>query len=127
MFELTEQIGRGGMSAGARLGPFEIVSALNAGGMGEVYRARDTALDRDVAIEVLPEAFVADPERAARFQREAKFLASVNHPRRGTRRPSGAAARPLSLLGGFRFLLGARAREDAAQAVVPLVARVLVE
>jgi serine/threonine-protein kinase len=66
--------------AGARLGPYEIVAAIGAGGMGEVYRARDTKLDRDVAIKVLPEAFVADPERVARFQREAKTLASLNHP-----------------------------------------------
>jgi serine/threonine protein kinase len=54
---------------GTRLGPYEIVSAIGAGGMGEVYRARDTKLDRDVAIKVLPEAFAADPERIARFQR----------------------------------------------------------
>ena len=68
---------------GARLGPYEIVSALGAGGMGEVYRARDTRLDRDVAIKVLPEAFAADAERVARFQREAKTLASLNHPNIG--------------------------------------------
>ena len=69
-----------GLAAGARLGPYEIQSALGVGGMGEVYRARDTTLDRDVAIKVLPEAFAADPERIARFQREAKTLASLNHP-----------------------------------------------
>ena len=68
---------------GARLGPYEIRSLLGAGGMGEVYRARDTKLDRDVAIKILPEAFVADPERVARFQREAKTLASLNHPNIG--------------------------------------------
>src|SRR5499427_10039734 len=71
------------LSAGVRLGPFEIVSPLGAGGMGEVYRARDTKLDRDVAIKVLPELFVADPERVARFQREAKTLAALNHPHIG--------------------------------------------
>jgi serine/threonine protein kinase len=60
------------LTAGTRLGPYEIVSAIGAGGMGEVYRARDTKLDRDVAIKVLPEAFASDPERIARFQREAK-------------------------------------------------------
>ena len=65
---------------GTRLGPYEILSALGAGGMGEVYRARDTKLDRDVAIKILPEAFAADPERIARFQREARTLASLNHP-----------------------------------------------
>ena len=68
------------LATGARLGPYEIVSALGAGGMGEVYRARDTRLDRDVAIKILPEAFTVDAERIARFQREAKLLASLNHP-----------------------------------------------
>src|SRR4051794_21964934 len=68
------------LSAGARLGPYEILSALGAGGMGEVYRARDTRLDRDVALKILPEAFAADADRVARFQREAKVLASLNHP-----------------------------------------------
>jgi serine/threonine protein kinase len=68
------------LSAGTRLGLYEIVSALGAGGMGEVYRARDTKLDRAVAIKILPEAFAADTERIARFQREAKTLASLNHP-----------------------------------------------
>src|SRR5262245_3847082 len=67
------------LSAGIRLGSYEIVSALGAGGMGEVYRARDTKLDRAVAIKILPEAFAADTERIARFEREAKTLASLNH------------------------------------------------
>src|SRR5256712_173440 len=65
---------------GTRLGPYEILSALGAGGMGEVYRARDTKLERDVAIKILPELFAADPERLARFEREAHLLASLNHP-----------------------------------------------
>ena len=68
------------LSDGARLGSYEILSALGAGGMGEVYRARDTRLDRNVAIKILPQAFAADAERVARFQREAKVLASLNHP-----------------------------------------------
>lgn len=68
------------VSAGSRLGPFEIVSAIGAGGMGEVYRARDSKLGRDVAIKVLPAAFVSDLERVARFRREAKVLASLDHP-----------------------------------------------
>src|SRR5450759_707481 len=68
------------LSAGTRLGSYQILSALGAGGMGEVYRARDTRLDRDVAIKILPEAFAADADRVARFQREAKVLASLNHP-----------------------------------------------
>jgi len=68
------------LAAGMRLGPYEVISAIGAGGMGEVYRARDTKLDRDVAIKVLPEAFANDHERLARFEREAKILASLNHP-----------------------------------------------
>src|ERR1700675_1564291 len=67
------------LAAGDRLGPYEILAALGAGGMGEVYRAKDTKLKRDVAIKVLPEAFARDPERMARFQREAEVLASLNH------------------------------------------------
>ena len=68
------------LSAGDRLGHYEILSLLGMGGMGEVYRARDTKLKREVAIKVLPEAFARDPERMARFQREAEVLASLNHP-----------------------------------------------
>ncbi|MGB6198008.1 MAG: protein kinase, partial [Candidatus Acidiferrales bacterium] len=63
-----------------KLGPYEIVAPVGAGGMGEVYRARDTRLGRDVAIKVLPETFARDIERLSRFQREAKMLASLNHP-----------------------------------------------
>src|SRR4051812_21770566 len=66
--------------AGAKLGVYEVVDALGAGGMGEVYRARDTKLGRLVAVKVLPEALAFDPERIARFEREAKVLASLNHP-----------------------------------------------
>src|SRR5437870_1857589 len=68
------------LSPGTRLGPYEILAALGAGGMGEVYRARDTKLHRDVAIKVLPSEVVADPDRLARFEREARVLASLNHP-----------------------------------------------
>ena len=68
------------LTVGSRLGSYEIVSAIGAGGMGEVYRARDTKLNRDVALKVLPEAFAGDPDRLARFQREAQLLASLNHP-----------------------------------------------
>ena len=71
------------LAAGARLGPYEIQAALGAGGMGEVYRARDTKLGRDVAIKVLPHSFRADAERLARFEREARLLASLNHPHIG--------------------------------------------
>ena len=68
------------MLPGARLGAYEIVRSLGAGGMSEVYRAADTRLGRAVAIEVLPDAFAADAERVPRFEREAKVLASLNHP-----------------------------------------------
>jgi serine/threonine protein kinase len=68
------------LDPGVRLGSYEIVTPIGAGGMGEAYRARDTKLDRDVALKALPEVFVADPERVARFQREAKALAALNHP-----------------------------------------------
>jgi serine/threonine protein kinase len=68
------------LASGNKLGPYEIQSPLGAGGMGEVYRARDPRLARDVALKVLPEAFAADSERMARFEREAKVLASLNHP-----------------------------------------------
>jgi len=68
------------MTPGTRLGPYELISALGAGGMGEVHRARDTKLNRDVAIKVLPEAFAADADRLARFTREAQTLAALNHP-----------------------------------------------
>src|SRR5688572_616693 len=68
------------LTPGTRLGPYSITAPIAAGGMGEVYRARDTKLDRDVAIKVLPDLFGQDPERLARFAREAKTLASLNHP-----------------------------------------------
>jgi serine/threonine-protein kinase len=68
------------LAVGAKLGPYEILAPIGAGGMGEVYRARDTKLKRDVALKVLPDAFARDPERMARFQREAEVLASLNHP-----------------------------------------------
>jgi eukaryotic-like serine/threonine-protein kinase len=68
------------LSAGTRLGPYEVLAPIGAGGMGEVYRARDTKLDREVAIKVLPAALAQDPERLARFEREAKVLAALNHP-----------------------------------------------
>ena len=68
------------LTPGTTLGPYEVLAAIGAGGMGEVYKARDTKLDRDVALKILPDAFVNDPERLARFQREAKVLASLNHP-----------------------------------------------
>src|ERR1700758_1112807 len=68
------------ISPGTRLGSYELSAQIGAGGVGEVYKAHDTKLGRDVAIKVLPEAFAHDPERLSRFQREAKMLASLNHP-----------------------------------------------
>src|SRR5262245_8327454 len=68
------------LTVGATLGPYEVAALIGAGGMGEVYRATDINLGRDVAIKVLPDAFAQDPERVARFEREAKTLASLNHP-----------------------------------------------
>jgi Tol biopolymer transport system component len=68
------------LAVGVRLGPYEILSAIGAGGMGEVYRARDTKLKRDVALKALPDAFAGNADRMARFQREAEVLASLNHP-----------------------------------------------
>jgi eukaryotic-like serine/threonine-protein kinase len=97
------------ISAGTHLGSYEVVAPIGAGGMGEVYQAHDTKLGRDVAIKVLPEAFAHDPERLARFQREAKMLAALNHPniatiygleQSGRARLTGARARasyPLTL------------------------------
>src|ERR1035437_5719948 len=68
------------LSAVTKLGTYSVLTQISAGGMGEVYQAHDTKLGREVAIKVLPEAFAHDPERLARFQREAKMLASLNHP-----------------------------------------------
>src|SRR6204780_1212296 len=68
------------LAAGTKLGSYEVVAQIGAGGMGEVYRAHDTKLARDVAIKVLPANFVNDPERLSRFQREARMLAALNHP-----------------------------------------------
>ena len=68
------------LAAGTHLGSYEVLAPLGAGGVGEVYQAHDIKLGRDVAVKVLPEAFAHDPERLSRFQREAKMLASLNHP-----------------------------------------------
>src|ERR1700730_708795 len=68
------------LTVGDRLSSYEILALIGKGGMGEVYRARDTKLKRDVAVKVLPPAFANDPDRMARFQREAEMLASLNHP-----------------------------------------------
>ena len=93
-----------GLTSGTRLGPYEIVSALGSGGMGEVYRATDTNLKRQVAIKVLPQTVGADPERLARFQREAEVLAALNHPNiahiHGLEKSDGALALVMELVEG---------------------------
>jgi serine/threonine protein kinase len=92
------------LSPGTRLGSYEIVAPLGAGGMGEVYRATDTNLKRQVAIKVLPQTVGADPERLARFQREAEVLAALNHPNiahiHGLEKPDGTLALVMELVEG---------------------------
>ena len=68
------------LEVGSRLGPYNVTAEIGEGGMGKVYRARDTKLDRDVALKILPQAFTGDPDRLARCEREAEVLASLNHP-----------------------------------------------
>src|SRR5687768_6760911 len=106
----TRPAGRGGsasrmpLAAGTRIGPFEIVSPLGAGGMGEVYRARDPRLNRDVALKVLPASLALDHERLARFRREAQVLAALNHPNiasiYGVEESNGTQALVLELVEG---------------------------
>ena len=92
------------LTTGTRVGPYQVVAPLGAGGMGEVYRARNTKLDREVAIKVLPAAFVSDPDRTARFAREAKTLAALNHPNiaaiYGIEESNGVSALVLELVEG---------------------------
>jgi serine/threonine protein kinase/Tol biopolymer transport system component len=92
------------LTQGRRVGPYEIVASLGAGAMGEVYRARDTTLNRDVALKVLPELFAVDANRLARFTREAQVLASLNHPNiaaiYGLEEPNGTQALVLELVDG---------------------------
>ena len=92
------------LAAGTRLAHYEIVEPIGKGGMGEVYRARDGKLGRDVAIKVLPEEFAKDKERLARFEREAKLLASLNHPNiatiHGLEESDGVKALVLELVEG---------------------------
>src|SRR4029077_10988793 len=92
------------LTAGTRLGPYEILAALGAGGMGEVYRAADTNLKRHVAIKVLPATVAGDAERLARFQREAEILAALNHPNiahiHGLEKSDGTVALVMELVEG---------------------------
>ena len=100
------------LTSGTRLGPYEILSPLGAGGMGEVYRARDTKLGRDVALKIVPELFASDPDRLARFTREAQTLAALNHPNiahiHGLEESGGVRALVMELVEG----------EDLAQRLV---------
>ena len=95
------------LSPGTTLGPYQVTAKIGEGGMGEVYQARDTKLDRDVALKVLPEAFTSDPDRLARFEREAKVLASLNHPNIGSiyglEEAEGVKALVLELVEGRRW------------------------
>ena len=106
------------LEPGSRLGPFEVLSRLGAGGMGEVFRARDTRLQRDVAIKVLPEAFAQDADRLQRFTREAHVLASLNHP-------NIAAIYSFEEVDGLRFLVlelvsGETLKQRIARAPLPV-------
>ena len=92
------------LAAGTSLGPYRVVALLGSGGMGEVYRAQDPRLGRDVAIKVLREGDASDPDRLARFQREAQVLASLNHPHiahiHGLEEADGVTALVLELVEG---------------------------
>jgi len=103
--------GRMGLASGRRFGQYEILSRLGAGGRGEVYCARDTKLGRDVAIKILPDIFISDRERLARFEREARMLASLNHPHiaaiYGVEDADGVRALVLELVEGETLQSGA--------------------
>ena len=95
------------LQPGTTLGPYSVTTKIGQGGMGEVYRATDTTLDREVAFKVLPDAFAADPDRLARFKREAQILTNLNHPNiaahlrhRAGRGHAGTRARGLPLIEG---------------------------
>jgi serine/threonine protein kinase/Tol biopolymer transport system component len=121
-----------GIAPGVRLGPYEVLSPLGVGGMGEVYRARDTTLGRDVALKVLPDEVVRDKDRVARFRREAQILATLNHPLiasiYGIDESSGAPALVLELVEGPNLaerLRAGRLPLDEALAVAIQVAQAL--
>ena len=108
---------------GTRFGPYEVVSALGAGGMGVVYRARDPRLQRDVALKLLPDVFADDPERVARFEREAQLLASLNHPHIAAifgleEGPTGAASHVRALV--LEFVDGETLADRIARGAIPI-------
>src|SRR5215471_5309108 len=118
------------LSSGTRLGLYEILAPIGAGGMGEVYRARDTKLGRDVAIKVLPDGFSSDRERLLRFEREAQMLAALNHPGiatiYGVAEDAGTPALVMELVEGFslaeRLQSGRLAIEEVIQIAVGIAA-----
>ena len=112
------------LAAGARCGPYEITAKIGAGGMGEVYRARDTKLGRDVALKVLPEAFARDPERLARFEREAKILAALNHPHIAQIHGLEESGRVPALV--LEFVDGPTLADRIAQGSIPLAEAVTI-
>ena len=118
------------LTPGTRINHYEIVSSLGAGGMGQVYRARDTQLGREVALKVLPDAFVTDPERLARFEREAKTLASLNHPNiahiHGLEQAGAVRALAMELVEGEDLSVPIARGPMALSAVIP-IARQLVD
>ena len=111
------------LETGARVGPYEIVGSLGAGGMGEVYRARDARLGRDVALKILPDLFASDSERVARFSREAQVLAALNHQNiaaiYGLEGDSADAATPRALV--MELVEGPTLAERIAEGPIPLV------
>ena len=121
------------LTAGTRLGGYDILSQIGAGGMGEVYRARDTKLDRDVAIKVLPDLFAHDPGRLARFEREAKAVATLSHPNilsifdLGTDHGTAYAVTELlegeTLRGGWRLVRFRSVKPSSTRARSPPVSR----
>ena len=110
------------IAAGTRIGPYEITAPLGQGGMGEVYKARDARLQRDVAIKVLPALFATDPERMARFEREAQVLAALNHPNiaqiHGVEENTGLRALVIEFVDGSTLasLIGRRPPASASSA-----------
>ncbi|MEO6223508.1 MAG: protein kinase [Vicinamibacterales bacterium] len=106
------------LEAGERLGPYVIVGAVGAGGMGEVYRARDTRLDRDVAIKVIPASLARDPDRVARFEREAKAVAALTHPNILTVHDTGTAGDRLYVV--MELLAGETLGDRLRQGPVPI-------
>src|SRR5688572_16887748 len=113
------------LTPGTKFGPYEVVGPLGAGGMGEVYRARDTRLGRDVAVKILPETFANDPDRRARFEREAQAVAALSHPNIVAIHDTGVASAgpdggPPSIYVVMELLAGQTLRERLESGAVPV-------